>query len=110
MYAEIIVVVAVVYRKIGHSLVWYDEGASIVLAWLTYYGAALAALTTIGGLLPLTLMDSSMWTPLGLVIIGGMLGSTVVTLFIVPVLYLLLTRKDPADIVIDSSELAQSHS
>ena len=25
-------------------LVWYDEGASIMLAWLTYYGAALAAL------------------------------------------------------------------
>jgi TRAP-type C4-dicarboxylate transport system permease small subunit len=40
----VIVVVAVVYRKIGHSLVWYDEVASIVLAWLTYYGAALAAL------------------------------------------------------------------
>ena len=26
------------------SLGWYDEGASIMLAWLTYYGAALAAL------------------------------------------------------------------
>jgi multidrug efflux pump subunit AcrB len=52
----------------------------------------LTTLTTIGGLLPLTLMDSNMWTPLGLVIIGGMLVSTVVTLFIVPVLYLLITR------------------
>jgi TRAP-type C4-dicarboxylate transport system permease small subunit len=39
-----IVVVAVVYRKAGHSLVWYDEVASVLLAWLTYYGAALAAL------------------------------------------------------------------
>ena len=52
----------------------------------------LTTLTTIGGLLPLTLMDSNLWTPLGLVIIGGMLVSTVVTLFIVPVLYLLITR------------------
>ncbi len=52
----------------------------------------LTTLTTIGGLLPLTLTDSTMWTPLGLVIIGGMLVSTVVTLFIVPVLYLLITR------------------
>jgi multidrug efflux pump subunit AcrB len=52
----------------------------------------LTTLTTIGGLLPLTLMDSNMWTPLGLVIIGGLLVSTVVTLFIVPVLYLLITR------------------
>jgi TRAP-type C4-dicarboxylate transport system permease small subunit len=40
----LIVVVAVVYRMAGDSLVWYDEVASILLAWLTYYGAALAAL------------------------------------------------------------------
>jgi len=52
----------------------------------------LTTLTTIGGLLPLTLKNSNMWTPLGLVIIGGMLVSTVVTLFIVPALYLLITR------------------
>lgn len=37
------VVVGVVFRSIGESLVWYDEVASILLAWLTYYGAALAA-------------------------------------------------------------------
>jgi TRAP-type C4-dicarboxylate transport system permease small subunit len=40
----LVVVVAVVYRRAGHSLVWYDEVASVLLAWLTYYGAALAAL------------------------------------------------------------------
>lgn len=39
-----IVVLGVVYRKLGASLVWYDEVASILLAWITYYGAALAAL------------------------------------------------------------------
>jgi len=39
-----VVVVGVVSRKLGASLVWYDEVASILLAWLTYYGAALAAL------------------------------------------------------------------
>ena len=54
----------------------------------------LTTLTTIGGLLPLTMKNSSMWTPLGLVIIGGMLISTVVTLFIVPALYLLITRRN----------------
>ncbi len=53
----------------------------------------LTTMTTIGGLLPLTLKNSNLWTPLGLVIIGGMLVSTIVTLFIVPVLYLLFTRK-----------------
>lgn len=38
-----IVVLAVVFRFLGQSLVWYDEVASVVLAWLTYYGSALAA-------------------------------------------------------------------
>jgi TRAP-type C4-dicarboxylate transport system permease small subunit len=40
----VLVVVGVGFRKAGASLVWYDEVASILLAWLTYYGAALAAL------------------------------------------------------------------
>lgn len=39
-----VVVVGVASRKAGYSLVWYDEVAAILLAWLTYYGAALAAL------------------------------------------------------------------
>jgi multidrug efflux pump subunit AcrB len=68
--------------------------AAIVSAAQTRFTPiVLTTLTTIGGLLPLTLKNSSLWTPLGLVIIGGMLISTVVTLFIVPVLYLLITRK-----------------
>jgi TRAP-type C4-dicarboxylate transport system permease small subunit len=40
-----LVVVAVIYRKAGASLSWYDEVASVLLAWLTYYGSALAALS-----------------------------------------------------------------
>lgn len=39
-----IVVLGVGFRKSGASLVWYDEVASILLAWITYYGSALAAL------------------------------------------------------------------
>lgn len=38
------VTVGVVFRYVGYALVWYDEVASIGLAWVTYYGAALAAL------------------------------------------------------------------
>ena len=37
------VTVGVLYRSFGASLVWYDEVASILLAWLTFYGSALAA-------------------------------------------------------------------
>jgi len=40
----VVVLLGIVYRSAGAALVWYDEVASIMLAWLTYYGAALAAL------------------------------------------------------------------
>jgi TRAP-type C4-dicarboxylate transport system permease small subunit len=37
------VTAGVVFRTLGASLVWYDEVAAILLAWLTFYGSALAA-------------------------------------------------------------------
>lgn len=40
----VVVIIAVGYRLAENSLSWYDEVAVIVLAWITYYGAALAAL------------------------------------------------------------------
>jgi TRAP-type C4-dicarboxylate transport system permease small subunit len=41
---SVVVVVAVAFRLAGNSLSWYDEIAAVQLAWITYYGAALAAL------------------------------------------------------------------
>lgn len=38
------VTLGIVYRSLGQPLAWYDEVASVLLAWVTYYGAALAAL------------------------------------------------------------------
>ncbi|MCZ0814163.1 MAG: TRAP transporter small permease [Pseudomonadota bacterium] len=40
----LIVIVAVLARLMGQSFSWYDEIAAIMLAWITYYGSALAAL------------------------------------------------------------------
>jgi TRAP-type C4-dicarboxylate transport system permease small subunit len=37
------VTLGVVFRALGHALIWYDEIASHLLAWLTFYGAALAS-------------------------------------------------------------------
>ena len=40
----LIVTMAVLARLMGQSFSWYDEVAAIMLAWITYYGSALAAL------------------------------------------------------------------
>ncbi|MEZ4649926.1 MAG: efflux RND transporter permease subunit [Candidatus Eisenbacteria bacterium] len=53
----------------------------------------LTTVTTISGLLPLTLSGSSMWAPLGWVVIGGLLSSTIVTLLLVPTSYFLMERR-----------------
>jgi TRAP-type C4-dicarboxylate transport system permease small subunit len=37
------VTLGVVFRTLGRSLSWYDEVASVLLAWLTFYGSALAS-------------------------------------------------------------------
>lgn len=39
----VIVAAAVAFRLAGNSLVWYDELAAVWLAWLSLFGAALAA-------------------------------------------------------------------
>lgn len=65
----------------------------------------LTTVTTIGGLLPLTLSGSSMWSPMGWAIIGGLVVSTLLTLFVVPVLYTLFTHKSD---IIEESETASS--
>lgn len=39
----LVVVAAVIARLSGASFSWYDEVAAIILAWITFYGSALAA-------------------------------------------------------------------
>ncbi len=75
-------------RKEGYSV----TEAALASAEVRLIPILLTSLTTIGGLLPLTLQGSSMWSPMGWCIIGGLLVSTVLTLVVVPVLYRLLTR------------------
>ena len=53
----------------------------------------ITTLTTICSLLPMTLQGSSMYAPLGWVIIGGLLVSTFVSLLVVPALYVLLASR-----------------
>ncbi|OEK01659.1 hypothetical protein BFP97_09090 [Roseivirga sp. 4D4] len=58
----------------------------------------LTTATTILGLLPLTMQSSGLWSPLGWTIIGGMVSSTLLTLFIVPILYKLFVREDKPEL------------
>ncbi|HAV91904.1 TPA: hypothetical protein DCW38_01820 [candidate division WOR-3 bacterium] len=56
----------------------------------------MTTLTTVFGLLPLAISTSEgsgMWRPLGIVVIGGLLMSTLVTLVVVPVVYSIAEAK-----------------
>lgn len=60
----------------------------------------MTAITAILGMVPMALSTaegSEMWIPLGIVVIGGLLFATVVTLVIVPVLYALMSRHGERD-------------
>jgi multidrug efflux pump subunit AcrB len=75
------------------------EGEAIIEALRTacktrFIPIVLTTATTVGGLLPLTLGGGSLWAPMGWTIIGGLSISTVLTLIVVPVLYLLYSGKE----------------
>lgn len=56
----------------------------------------MTAFTTLLGMLPMALSTGSgseMWVPMGVVVIGGILVSTILTLILVPVLYSLMSRR-----------------
>ncbi len=38
----VVVLLGISFRYSGYSLIWYDEAASVLLAWITFTGAALA--------------------------------------------------------------------
>jgi len=50
----------------------------------------LTSVTAIGGLLPLALQNSPLYSPMALVIIGGLISSTVIGRLVTPVMYKLL--------------------
>lgn len=56
----------------------------------------MTAITTILGMIPMTLSvseGSETWVPMGIVVIGGLVVSTFVTLIVVPTLYAVMSRK-----------------
>ena len=53
----------------------------------------LTTLTAIGGLIPLVAESNPLYSPLAIVIIGGLLSSTLLTRIVTPVLYKLLAPR-----------------
>ncbi|MFO0748935.1 MAG: efflux RND transporter permease subunit [Myxococcota bacterium] len=77
-------------RKDGLPLVEAVQKAGEV----RFLPIVLTTLTAIGGLVPLAIQGSSLYSPLAWVIIGGLVSSTVLSRLVTPVMYLLLAPKE----------------
>lgn len=85
----ILVDYANILQKNGNTI----DAALIEAGETRFTPIILTTLTTIGGLLPLTLQGGTLWAPMGWTIIGGLLVSTFLTLVVVPVLYKMMSPK-----------------
>jgi multidrug efflux pump subunit AcrB len=56
----------------------------------------LTSVTAIGGLMPLALFGGSLYGPLAIVLIGGLISSTLLSRIVTPAMYLLVVRGDDA--------------
>ena len=76
-------------RKEGKSL---DEAIRIA-GELRFLPIVLTSLTAIGGLIPIALSSNPLISPLALVIIGGLISSTLLSRIVTPVVYKLIPPK-----------------
>ena len=79
----------------------YELNEAIALACKSRLRPVLmTAVTTLLGMLPMALSSgegSEMWHPMGIVVIGGLLVSTIVTMVVVPILYGSISRHGERD-------------
>ncbi len=54
----------------------------------------LTSVTAIGGLLPLALFGGALYAPVAIIIIGGLISSTLLSRVVTPAMYLLIARRD----------------
>jgi multidrug efflux pump subunit AcrB len=64
---------------------------------LRFRPVILTSITTIGGLTPLAIWGGTLWSPLACAVIFGLIGSTVLILIVLPVIYSLLVRTGEGD-------------
>ncbi|MGB5948525.1 MAG: efflux RND transporter permease subunit [Parvibaculum sp.] len=80
-------------RRLGTPLMEAIEQAGEI----RFLPVLLTSATAIGGLLPLALQGSGLYSPLAWVIIGGLLSSTFLSRLVTPAMYLLLAPKTLVD-------------
>ncbi|ATP59045.1 multidrug transporter AcrB [Pedobacter ginsengisoli] len=73
------------------------EEAIIEAGEIRFVPILLTSLTAIGGLLPLVIEYSELYSPLALVLIGGLISSTLLSRLVTPVMYKLLPPKIAMD-------------
>lgn len=54
----------------------------------------LTSVTAIGGLMPLALLGGALYAPVAIIIIGGLISSTLLSRVVTPAMYLLVARRD----------------
>ncbi len=82
--------------------------ATIVGAKSRLRPVLMTSFTTILGMLPMAMglgAGSETWQPMGIAVIGGLTFSTVLTLFVVPVLYTIFTRDKEQNTLIKGSDI-----
>lgn len=93
-------------RQAGKSLRDAIEEAGEV----RFLPVLLTSMTAIGGLIPLAVEGSGLYSPLAIVIIGGLLTSTLLSRLVTPAMYLLLAPRDAAPAGGEALAAAAAHS
>jgi multidrug efflux pump subunit AcrB len=92
-------------RESGMSLLEAIERAGEV----RFLPVLLTSVTAIGGLMPLALFGGSLYGPLAIVLIGGLISSTILSRIVTPAMYLLVVRgadkKAPPPSIIAATDL-----
>lgn len=92
-------------REQGKSI----EEAIIEAGEIRFVPILLTSMTAIGGLLPLVIEYSALYSPLALVLIGGLISSTLLSRLVTPVMYKLLPPKVDAAKVAEETELMPAY-
>lgn len=85
------------------------EEAIIEAGEIRFVPILLTSMTAIGGLLPLVIEYSALYSPLALVLIGGLISSTLLSRLVTPVMYKLLPPKVEQQKAVEEAELEAAY-